>query len=208
MDNRVVITLFRHGITKENLEKRYLGWSDTEITGSASEKLKALSKKLPIYDFYVSSDLIRCRQTAKIIVPHIPGYFTANLREVHFGKWELKTYEDLCNEADYRAWINDPMVKQPPNGESFKDLSKRVMDGWNEVREKVHVAENPRVLIVTHGGVIRLLLMKLTSDERSFWQWQIAHGSGMELTWTAQAWKEGLPCTSLQVVPIMEKSLG
>lgn len=205
MDNGVAITLLRHGVTKDNLAKRYLGWSDSPITIEARTELETLQSKLAIYDFYVSSDLLRCQQTANIIVPDTPGWTTANFREMHFGNWELKTYAELCHNTKYRDWIDNPFNNQPPNGETFPAFRNRIMTGWTRLREQMKKRHSKHVLIVTHGGVIRLLLTKLTNEPRTFWDWQVPHGHGLELTWNRQAWEEGLTCTSLQAVPTTGK---
>jgi len=208
MDSCIAITLLRHGVTKENLAKKYLGWSDPPITEQAYKDLTILRNQLPLYDFYMSSDLMRCKQTAEIVAPDTPGLKTEHLREIHFGDWELKTYDELCQDKSYRNWIDNPFNQQPPGGESFPLFRKRVMKAWKQLREQMERRDGKRALVVTHGGVIRLLLTKLTQSNRHFWEWQIPHGEGVILTWSKLAWEEGLTCTSLQVVPLTEKTNG
>ncbi len=208
MDSCITITLLRHGVTKENLAKKYLGWSDPPITEQAYKELIILQNQLPMYDFYMSSDLMRCKQTAEIVIPGTPGLETEHLREIHFGDWELKTYDELCHDVAYRSWIDDPFHRQPPGGESFNEFRSRVMKTWKQLREQIEKRNIKRILVVTHGGVIRLLLTELTQANRHFWEWQIPHGQGMTLTWSIKDWKEGSTCTSLQAVPLTEKSHG
>src|SRR5699024_8312768 len=208
MDSFITITLLRHGVTKENLSKKYLGWSDPPITEQAYKELIILQNQLPLYDFYMSSDLIRCKQTAEVVVPDTPGLETEHLREIHFGDWELKTYDELCHDASYRNWIDDPFNEQPPGGESFPVFKKRVMKAWKQLLEQMEIQHSKRVLVVTHGGVIRLLLTELTQANRYFWEWQIPHGQGMTLTWSIKEWREASTCTSLQAAPLTEKRHG
>ncbi|ALX48556.1 histidine phosphatase family protein [Lentibacillus amyloliquefaciens] len=208
MDRYVAVTLFRHGVTAENLEKKYLGWSDPPITKKARRALKALRSNMPRYDFCVSSDLARCRQTADILCQGSRHMANEAFREMNFGQWELKTYADLCHDAAYQKWLDDPFSKQTPDGESFADMEKRVLNGWHSLVESINDQGYGEVLLVTHGGVIRSLLIELADEAKSFWQWYIPHGNGIRLSWTYHDWKEGGRCTSLQVVPSMENENG
>src|SRR5699024_9803087 len=130
MDRHVAVTLFRHGVTEENLERKYVGWSDPPITGDAGRTLRLLRSDIPSYDFCVSSDLTRCRQTADILFRGSQHVESEAFREMNFGQWELKTYADLCQDEAYQNWLDDPFSKRPPDGESFTDMEKRAMSGW------------------------------------------------------------------------------
>ncbi|MFD1360077.1 histidine phosphatase family protein [Lentibacillus salinarum] len=201
MDRHVAVTLFRHGVTKANLERKYVGWSDPPITYEARRTLKVLQSDIPSFDFCVSSDLTRCRQTAAILGRGVRHMETEAFREMNFGQWELKTYTDLCQDEAYQNWLSDPFSNRPPDGEWFADMENRVMNGWTSLKKTINDQAHQEMLLVTHGGVIRLLLTKLADEEKNFWQWQIPHGSGMRLCWTYRDWKEGSRCTSLRVVP-------
>ncbi|GGJ99519.1 hypothetical protein GCM10007063_22340 [Lentibacillus kapialis] len=208
MDCYVAVTLFRHGITQANREQTYLGWYDVPITEYAHKTLKALQSSMPSYDYCLSSDLARCRQTVEILCPNLKHMESDAFREMHFGQWEFKTYADLCQDKTYQNWLSDPFSKRPPDGECFADMEKRVMIGWQSLTKTIHHAGHREVLLVTHGGVIRLLLTKLADEARHFWEWQVPHGSGIRLCWTYHNWREGGRCTSLQVVPTMGNENG
>ncbi|WP_010530008.1 histidine phosphatase family protein [Lentibacillus jeotgali] len=201
MDCYVAVTLFRHGVTKANLEKRYVGWRDPPITREACKRLKVMESDMPNFDHCVSSDLTRCRQTADILCPSMQTVLSEAFREMHFGQWELKTYADLYQDETYQNWLSDPFSGRMPDGESFADMEKRVMSGWNSLKKTIHDQGYQKVLLVTHGGVIRSLLTKLADETKSFWQWQIPHASGIRLCWTYHDWKEDGRCTLLQAVP-------
>lgn len=206
MDNGVAVTLFRHGVTKANLERRYLGWSDPPITDEARHRLAALPSEA--YDLCVSSDLIRCRQTADVLCPHVPPIESTAFREMNFGKWELKTYADLCHDKEYRNWVDNPFVNRPPEGESFTEMARRVISGWDLMKKTMDEQGNKNILLVTHGGVIRFLLTKLTKEKKSFWEWKIPHSTGIKLHWKLDDWRDNRRCTSLQVVPTTESENG
>jgi len=208
MDRHVAVTLFRHGVTEENLERKYVGWSDPPITGDSGRTLRLLRSDIPSYDFCVSSDLTRCRQTADILCRGSQHVESEAFREMNFGQCELKTYADLCQDEAYQNWLDDPFSKRPPDGESFTDMEKRAMSGWVSLRKTIHDQGYGEVLLVTHGGVIRLLLTKLANEMKRFWQWYIPHGSGIRLCWIYHDWKEDSRCTLLQAVPSTENENG
>lgn len=208
MDSGVAVTLFRHGVTKANLKRRYLGWSNPPITDEAWRRLTARRGELPGYDLCVSSDLLRCKQTATLICRNVPYVESAAFREMHFGKWELKTYAELCHDPEYRNWLDDPIVNHPPDGENFSEMENRVNCGWDALKRQMDEQGHRKALLVTHGGVIRLLLTKLTKEKKGFWEWEIPHGTGIKLNWESRDWKENNRCTSLQAVRITESENG
>ncbi|TRM12092.1 histidine phosphatase family protein [Lentibacillus cibarius] len=201
MDSHVAVTLFRHGVTTGNLEKRYMGWSDAPLTHEAEYALEALKSNLPSYDFCVTSDLSRCSQTAAILCPDLQHVESQAFREMNFGQWEQKTYEELYHDAVYQNWLSDPFSIRPPRGESFAEMERRVMEGWQSLKQAIDERGHREILLVIHGGVIRLLLTKLAKEVKRFWQWKIPHSSGIRLCWNGCGWKEDARCTSLQVVP-------
>ncbi|WP_121615493.1 histidine phosphatase family protein [Virgibacillus halodenitrificans] len=208
MDNGVAVTLFRHGVTQANLEKRYVGWSDPPITMEAKQKLTDIADVLPRFDLCVTSDLKRCRETAECLAPNVPTLERKAFRELHFGEWEMQTYETLCHVTAYREGIDHPFKMKPPGGEHFAELEARVAAGWTLLREQIDKEQHRETLLVTHGGVIRLLLSTFTREKKHFWEWHVAHQRGLRLFWNMADWKEGKQCTSLQEVPITESENG
>jgi len=83
-----------------------------------------------------------------------------NMREMDFGDWENRSFDDL--EVEYGALLHQfwesPVGFCPPNGESFADFSKRVLDAWNQWLEN---ASGEHRVLVAHGGVIRVILAHL-----------------------------------------------
>ncbi|MFP3471030.1 phosphoglycerate mutase family protein, partial [Micrococcus sp. SIMBA_144] len=65
MDERVVITLFRHGITEDNKRGAYIGWTNPSISEDAE-----FADVTDDYDLIFTSDLDRCTQTTKRLFPH------------------------------------------------------------------------------------------------------------------------------------------
>jgi alpha-ribazole phosphatase len=218
MDDRVVVGLYRHGLTEENRAKKYIGWHDAVLPEASLKELVQQAPLYPSYEWVITSDLVRCKQTAEALFQDIPHLESDLFREFHFGEWETKTYEELKSNQAYQEWLNDPSI-QIPGGESLSDFHERLRMGWLQVKDGVirdrhdskyvensgthppYECQTKRIAIVTHGGVIRHLLTKLTAEERSFWEWQIPFGEGYELSWTVDEWRNEKTCSSLLAVP-------
>ncbi|PYZ92315.1 histidine phosphatase family protein [Salipaludibacillus keqinensis] len=193
--------LLRHGLTRWNVENRYLGHTDEPVM--EIEELAELKKELEVVEFdeVFSSDLLRCKETIEYLRPDQPYVSDEGLREFHFGDWEGRKYEELKDIPLYRQWIDNWEQYRVPGGESGEEFSDRITGWLSEFLGKTLVAEGPashKVLIVTHGGVIRLLLSILV-EAGSFWSWRISHGEGLHLTLEYR--EERWTCSSLSVVP-------
>lgn len=203
MDDTVAVTLFRHGMTEENKRRAYLGWTDSPLLpGQFFPELTGF------YDCIYTSDLGRCRVTAKLLFPQETPKLMHEFREMHFGDWEGLTFEQLKDEAVYQSWLADPFKVTPPNGESFDAFSRRVEAGWQKLIGDILYNGCKRAALVTHGGVIRYLLEQNAAEQKGFWEWMISHGHGYELTWTIEGLRRGDRCISLREVPLMGSQNG
>src|SRR5690625_1022704 len=207
MDDCVAITLLRHGMTKENERKAYIGWTDSPLSEKGKEALRLIDHSFQP-DVTFSSPLLRCTETAEILFPHQEIHCVPDMKEMNFGIFEGKTYEQLKGETSYINWLSDPFSGCPPDGESFHAFTKRIGRGWREVVEKILETNASSAVIVTHGGVIRHLLTTYTPGSKSFFEWQIPHGAGYQLNWSKEDLRRNEKCMSLQEVPTMEKKTG
>lgn len=208
MADTITITLLRHGVTKANQEKRYLGWTDLPLIPKEMERLKLVQSFGEQFDLCIASDLLRARQTAEMLCPTLERITLKNFREMHFGAWEMKTYEDLKGNSHYRTWIDKPESIVPPAGESFQEMKQRIDTGFQQLRDEVNKRHSRNILLVTHGGVIRYLLTRWTKEQKKFFAWEIIHGVGIRLSWKLYDWKDEKKCISLQEVPLTVKSNG
>ena len=180
-----VVHLIRHERTQANRERRYIGWTDEPI-------VQAVEAAMPIEPAVVyGSDLLRCRQTASCYFPGVPFMADKRLRELHFGDFEMKMYEDLQHDPLYRAWIDDPMHVTPPNGEEFAGFQSRVLEAFHEI-----TGNNRETMFVVHGGVIKLILA--ACFDKGFHEVHAAH----RMMYTIR-WEEKETCMSLSEAPIM-----
>ena len=209
MDDYMAIAFIRHGLTDANERGKYIGWSNPSLSRKGIDKLKQIKRSYKPYEGCFSSDLNRCLETSHFLFPEASIISSPLLRELHFGKWEGLTYEDLKGNEEYQYWITDPS-KSPPGGEGINQFIKRVEVAWEQIKGQIDSLNGDRYSVITHGGVIRHLLTSLSpkSDHRSFWDWEVSHGNGYELGWkTEEDWRDQ-NCTSLREVPLMARANG
>lgn len=197
MGDIVTVRLMRHAPTKENVEKRYIGWTDSSLAHASA---------LPIVNDSVrkvyGSDLRRCQETAKCYFPQASYIADARFRETNFGDFEGKTYDQLKTDSRYRRWLDDPKKNAPPNGERFDQFCERVVAGFLALPK-----DEDDYYLVVHGGVVRALLVAFAPQQEAFWSYQVPHNRLFTLTFSRAAWKEGARCMSLSEEPITEKPL-
>lgn len=208
MDDHVVITLFRHGLTEGNKRKAYMGWNDSPLSEEAREMLGTYTFKEQDYDAFFSSDIKRCLNTMNILFPFVNPLLLSEFREMNFGVFQGKTYEEIKDDGDYQAWVNDFFHGTPPQGESFTEFTARVEEGWKKVAHVIIQEGKRRPFIVTHGGVIRYILKQFGPEKKDYWDWKIAHGHGYEMTFDLGQLRRGERCILLQEVPLTESELG
>lgn len=179
------IVLIRHGTTQWNVEKKYLGHTDIGLLPDAEEELALLREQCRnlTWDAVYCSDLLRCRQTLAHIAPQLieQTKFDTRLRENDFGQWEGLNYEQLKDNLLYRNWIDDPHKVNPPEGEAWQTFAKRVDSFLHEQIWSEHSHENShKILIVTHGGVIRYMMSRLIHGV-GFWDTHIIPGQAIQV---------------------------
>lgn len=202
----VDLFLIRHGITDWNIEKKYLGHTDRGVIKHELTRSTALKEELQKMSFEAvfTSDLRRCQETLMFLSISGSPMIDARLREMDFGDWEGKTYDQLKDNEAYRSWLTNWELYSVPNGESGEDFKTRIDSFLNDLFQQIEKSSNKqsrRVLVMTHGGVIRYIFSKF-QDTDSFWKIPIKHGTGIKLSLIREEgkWK----CNSLSVVPLVE----
>lgn len=170
------VGLLRHGEVEGG--SRFRGHTDDPLTATGLAQMHAAIADSGNWEQVVSSPLARCAAFAEEYARRYstPLSFDARLVEMHFGDWEGRTAAELMTtdaDALTRFW-NDPLHNTPPGGEPLAQFQVRVLDAWNDI-----VTEYPaqRVLIVTHGGVIRVLLCQVTGvSVAQLQEFSVGHG--------------------------------
>ncbi|MCG5493075.1 histidine phosphatase family protein [Ectothiorhodospira variabilis] len=152
------IDLMRHGETTGGFAFR--GSLDDALTDLGRARMQAGHDRHGPWQQIISSPLRRCLAPARDWSRDagIPLQEESRLREMHFGTWEGRTAADLMEsepEALGKFW-QDPLNHIPPGAEPLVDFRERVLQAWQEALARVEAGPQ---LLVTHGGVIRLILL-------------------------------------------------
>lgn len=170
------LVLLRHGQSQWNLENRFTGMHNVQLTDQGITEAKAagdLIKDIK-FDIIFSSDLDRARNTAQLALTSAGA---TNFQKED-GSWDF-SFSELLRERDYgdltglnkaetaekfgdeqvRIWRRSYDVP-PPGGESLKDVVIRVRPYFDaEIKPAVTAGKN--VLIAAHGNSLRAILVAL-----------------------------------------------
>ena len=160
--------LIRHGQSTYNLENRFTGWKDVDITRLGGNQAKEASKLLAghHFDLAFTSNLLRAQKTLKIILDEL--------------NYNIITYKnEALNERDYGDLVGQNKVEAakkfgaeqvqiwrrsfdvpPPGGESLKMTLERTIPYFNDVI-KPKLAEGNNIILSAHGNSIRSIVMDL-----------------------------------------------
>ncbi len=146
------IYLVRH--TTPDIEKGICyGQSDIGLTDTFQSEFETLRKELPedlsAYKIY-SSPLKRCASLAEQLNANL--ITDERLKELNFGDWELKAWNDIP-EKEINPWMKDFVNVKTTNGESYTELSNRVLDFFKSV-----TLDSKNTIVVSHAGAIRAFL--------------------------------------------------
>ena len=103
----------------------------------------------------ISSPLLRCKAFAETLSDQV--VIASQFREISFGDWDGQLTEAVHQQTPQavEAFWQNPADNTPPNGERLMDFQHRITDAWQTLIQQ-HQGKN--ILLVTHGGVIRLIL--------------------------------------------------
>ncbi|MGC2401525.1 MAG: histidine phosphatase family protein [Acidobacteriaceae bacterium] len=171
MDAVSRVFFIRHAET--DMAGRYCGHSDPDLNTKGRAQLRNLTQMLSkeaISAIY-SSDLRRASSTGHAIAHrrNIPQLLRPALREIDFGDWEGRSWEQIEQlDPEYaREWLDAYPRLPARGGENVAVFEARVLDEVNRIIE----CNSHPVAVVTHGGVLRVVLRNLFGcSEEQAWQ--------------------------------------
>ncbi|MBE7179088.1 MAG: 2,3-bisphosphoglycerate-dependent phosphoglycerate mutase [Mucilaginibacter polytrichastri] len=162
------LIIVRHGQSVYNLENRFTGWTDVELTDGGREQAHFAAEKLKGYPFHhaYTSELKRAIETLNIILSDlkldIPVIKNKALNERNYGDLQgLSKAATVQRYGDEQVhiWRRSYDVA-PPGGESLKDTIARVLPYYEkEIRPEIEKGKD--TLLVAHGNSLRALRMHL-----------------------------------------------
>ena len=173
------IYLIRHGSTNLNEKGVYQGWSNEPLNEKGRKRAKILAAKIKastngLNNLY-SSDLKRAEETADIFtdVFEISIKWDSNLRELDYGKWEGRSYQELLKNDPHNIPWDEPEKFDPPDGETIEELRERVLRSWNRI-----INQRGKTAVISHSGPIKLIIIDcIRASLAGFWRLSVDPGS-------------------------------
>lgn len=189
------IHFIRHGITEGIKNRWFYGWEDLPLIEEGVREISRF-KELGVYpelgdaDCYTSG-MVRADQTLAAIYGDVPFNVIPDLKEMNFGRWECKTFDQLKEMEGFDQWMNNKDGSfRFPDGESSADFIKRACRGLDELTgfhrlkelSHRHSGKDAVSIMVCHGGVIAAAMCYLAGKpQETFWDWIPAPGRGYTL---------------------------
>ena len=158
-DYGIKLHLVRHGEYDLN---KVGGWTDDHLSRKGIKQIKKILNEVDEdYDLFVSSDLVRAKESADIINSklHMDIVLDSGFREINSGILNNITIDELRKNpslwVDYTKLAMDESFK---DGDSPNSFYERVKNAFIELLNK---NKNKKILLVTHSGVITVLLCLL-----------------------------------------------
>ena len=159
------IWLIRHFRTQGNLERRYIGRTDEPILPGQTGSILCCPEKI------ITSPMLRCRQTARLLFQKEPDLICENFREKDFGRFEGKNYEELKDDPGYQRWLDSNGTIPFPEGEGQEAFLERTRHGFEQMMEHLMDLQCREAAFVVHGGTIMAVLSAFSQTGGDFYDW-------------------------------------
>lgn len=196
-ETQITIYLIRHGQTTGNEESRYIGRTDESLSEKGRQLLLAERDGYPKADILFVSPMARCQETAKILYPNLEAVSIEEWKEMDFGAFEGKNYQELMRDETlikigdddlaqlavrdyYQKWIDSNGVLPFPNGESRDVFIARCGAGLQKMAQRLQESEAAKIrkslaaAVIVHGGTIMALLSKFYGG--AYYEYQAGNG--------------------------------
>lgn len=203
------IYLFRHGLTKGNLNAQYIGHTDLPLTTDSISSLKSIKahKHYPEVDAVFSSPLKRCIDSANIMFPKNNTLVIDDFIEYNFGEFEGLTAEELKDNEDFKNWLHGDIYAAAPYGESNAQFSHRICDAFEKVVDGCVKTGTNNIAIVGHAGVLMTILACYGLPEAPMAHWQMDAGYGYKLRLTPSLWMQARKIEVIDTSPVSLEKL-
>ncbi|MFB7785514.1 histidine phosphatase family protein [Streptomyces vinaceus] len=167
------IVLWRHGQTSWNLERRFQGSTDIELTETGVAQARRAARLLASLKpaAIVASDLRRASATAAELaaVTGLPVAHDAALRETYAGEWQGLTHEEIIAKygEQYAAWKRGEPVRRG-GGELETEVADRAAPVVLEHADRL--PDGGTLVVVSHGGTIRTTIGRLLGLDARDWE--------------------------------------
>lgn len=172
------VYIFRHGQTYHNQEKKFSGTTEARLTplGIKQAQNLAITLKNKKIHFAYQSPLTRSQNTLKPILKYHPEckkIITDNrIAERNYGQIENMSHQEVVKKygkLNHKLWHRNYSTP-PPNGQSFADIEKGIIDFIKELKEKY---KKQGIVISAHSGSVRIfrkIVEKVSIKQALSWE--------------------------------------
>lgn len=179
------LLLVRHGEIDANLERRWHGSTDGDLTESGRDQSRRLATYLAATRSQAAavytSPLLRAHNTATVIATAlgVPLIVESGLAEYAIGVLENETFANLAKRHRFFEQADADLDWAPPGGESLAAVAARVVAAWRAIARQHPAAE---IIVVSHGAAIAVELAVLLDDNPRVWmRYTVRNASVTEL---------------------------
>lgn len=201
------VHLIRHGAIEDTYKGLYVGTTDVGLSNEGERELRILESEMryPYAKAVFTSPLKRCTQTAGILYPDLEPIVLDQLSEMNFGEWECKSAEELKDDPDFVKWLSGDNSVKPERGESTDNFTRRVCNIFIDIVNGLMKTGYEDAVIITHGGVMNLLLAVFGLPKANPFDWQCDNGYGYSLRITPSLWQRDMVCEVYSKQPLGEE---
>lgn len=195
--SQMKLLLIRHGMTKGNEKKRYIGITDEELSEQGKTQVCALRGQLLQHGilgknmgktYIVVSPMKRCKQTAeglnlwtpKKLLEHNCAALVeeVRLRECNFGLFENKNYLELKDEPLYQKWIDSNGAMDFPRGDNFQQWKTGCVQAFYFHVKKAEEQACEQIIFVIHGGSIMAIMEQYDEEKKGYYDYHVNNADG------------------------------
>ncbi len=167
------VVFWRHGRTEWNSLGRFQGQEDIPLdaVGEDQARRSALLLQQLAPSRIVSSDLRRAYETASELASlcELEVRTDERLRETYAGHWQGKTFTEIGDEfpTEQADWSAGSVTARAGGGECRVEVGHRMAAAVLET--VAQMGPNETVIVVSHGGAIRVALAAVLGLPEQFW---------------------------------------
>ncbi len=158
------ILLIRHGSTDLLGRVLYGRMPGVHLNSEGASQANALAQALqfryPLREV-ISSPMDRAIETAQPIADRqgLNVEIDGSFNEIDFGEWMGKPFPELHDLELWKRYYQSRATTRPPGGESMMDVQSRAWSGIARIMERYRQDKDANVAVVTHGDVVRALIV-------------------------------------------------
>ena len=173
--------LLRHGLTEYNAQQRYQGTHDLPLSPEGEAAL--VSPGFAPEVVYVSP-MRRVRRTAELWFPEAKQVVIDELREMSFGVYEGRTYQEAAADPIFRSWLFGDDEGVLPEGESRAAFAERTCAVFERLVNEALAAGKEELVIVAHGGTQMVIMDRFALPKKRYYKWLGPNAGGYILDMT------------------------